>query len=88
VKASGRVLPLVSCDAADPLLPGPPFSPPHCASPLPAPRSPQLHAELDEGYRIERFRNELETQETLVGGGYGGPGGGAGASSRLRWLRS
>ena len=26
----------------------------------------QLSAELDEGYRIEKFRNELETQETLV----------------------
>lgn len=27
---------------------------------------PQLSAELDEGYEIEKFRNELETQEALV----------------------
>lgn len=26
----------------------------------------QLHAELEEGYRIEKFRNDLESQEALV----------------------
>lgn len=36
-------------------------TPPCCTT-----RPEQLQAELDEGYRIEKFRNDIESQEALV----------------------